>query len=120
MKKTLYIVLALIMALSLVSCGSSDADRSDNTKDGVIGDGLDDLKDDLRDMGEDITGSMGTGGNNGTTGTNNGTGTNGTTGTNNGAGTNGNNGTTGTNGTNGTAGTGSANNGYVPGNGMNR
>ncbi len=116
MKKALYIVLALVMALSLVSCGNSDADRSDNTKDGVIGDGLDDLKDDLRDMGEDITGSMGTGGNNGT-------GTNGTTGTNNGTSTNGNTGTTGTNGTNGTngtAGTGSANNGYVPGSGMNR
>lgn len=111
MKKALYIVLALVMALSLVSCGSSDADRSDNTKDGVIGDGLDDLKDDLRDMGEDITGSMGTGGNNGTTGTNNGAGTNGNNGT---------NGTNGTTGTNGTAGTGSANNGYVPGSGMNR
>lgn len=119
MKKAFYIVLALILALSLAGCGNSDADRSDNTKDGVIGDGLDGLNRDLDDVGRDIGGAMddvgrdirgavdditrgGSDTRNNTNGTNGTMGTNGTT---NGA--NGANGTYGTNGgvnTNGTVG----------------
>lgn len=58
MKKAVIIGLSLLLVLSLAACGNSDADRSDNTKDGVIGDGLGedmrDLGDDMRDIGDDL------------------------------------------------------------------
>lgn len=54
MKKAVYIALALVMALSLVACGNSDADRDDNTKDGVIGNGENDLERGLDDIGDGI------------------------------------------------------------------
>ena len=88
MKKAYYIVLSLIIALSLAGCGNSDADRNDNTKDGVIGDGLGedmkDLGDDIRDAGDDILGggNVGSGTQNGSTdGNRSSTGTNGNGGT---------------------------------------
>ena len=46
MKRALIIALALSAVLGLAACGDT-ADRSDNTKDGVIGDGL---KQDMQDM----------------------------------------------------------------------
>lgn len=58
MKKAVTIGLSLLLVLSLAACGNSDADRSDNTKDGIIGDGLGedmrDLGDDMRDIGDDL------------------------------------------------------------------
>ena len=81
MKKAVYIALALLLSISLVSCGHSDADRGDTTKDGTIGDGLkedirdvgDDLKDTADDIKDDITGggNVGTGTQNGSTDANN-------------------------------------------------
>lgn len=125
MKKAVYIALALVFSLSLAACGNSDADRNDNTKDGVLGDGLEgDMKemgDDIRDAADDITGggNVGGGTENGSTDENNssnghsGTG-NGTTGKGSmGNGTTGNgnmgNGTTGSNGTGGMNGAGGTN-----------
>lgn len=109
MKKALYIALALVISLSLASCGNSDADRSDNTKDGVLGDGfeedMDKLKDDIRDAGNDITngGNVGGGTQDGSTKDNNtSTGTNGTNGTNDTGTTGGVPGTSGMGGANGT------------------
>lgn len=39
MKKAILLLLVLTLVLSLAAC-MSDADRSDNTRDGVLGDGL--------------------------------------------------------------------------------
>ncbi len=97
MKKAVSIVLSLLLVLSLAACGNSDADRSDNTKDGVIGDGLGDdmrdLGDDVRDLGDDIFDGSDRNATDNRDGNVNG-------------GANGNTGTTGTNGANGSAGMG--------------
>ena len=90
MKKAVSIVLSLLLVLSLAACGNSDADRSDNTKDGVIGDGL---GDDMRDLGDDIFDGNDRNATDNRDGNVNG-------------GANGNTGTTGTNGANGSAGMG--------------
>lgn len=84
MKKAIALLLSAVLALGLAGCMGT-ADRSDNTKDGVIGDGLrddvNDVKNGLDDMMDgDRTGGSGTANNGVTNGTTGGTVNNGTTG----------------------------------------
>jgi|GEM_PF-5281565 len=59
MKKTFILILVLVFALTVIVSGcarNSDADITDNTRDGTLGDGMDVY--DGQDLGRDMTNGM--------------------------------------------------------------